>query len=80
MLCKVYLAHETRTITNQLIFIRTVFSIAIKEGMVHEKYYPFANEKEKIRIGTGHKIGLTKEEVQLIENLELDEETSILNY
>ncbi|WP_299623009.1 tyrosine-type recombinase/integrase [uncultured Tenacibaculum sp.] len=67
--CTVYLQQKSRTITNQLIFIRTLFNKAIKQGMVDSKYYPFGGEKEKIRIGSGHKIGLTIEEVEKIENL-----------
>ena len=75
--CASYLMQKTRTITNQLIFIRTVFNIAIKENMVNVKHYPFAGEKEKIRIKSGNKIGLTREEVEKVENLVLKEQTSI---
>jgi len=75
--CTAYLGQKTRTITNQLIFIRTLFNIAIKDDLVDSKYYPFAGEKEKIRIGSGLKIGLTKEEIEKIEALELEPESSI---
>lgn len=76
--CSIYLEHKTRTITNQLIFIRTLFNIAIKEGIINEEIYPFANEKEKIWIkSTSHKIGLTKEEIEIIEKLDLEKESSI---
>jgi len=75
--CTSYLGQRTRTITNQLIFIRTLFNIAIKDGLVDEKYYPFAGEKEKIRISSGLKIGLTKEEIEKIEALELEPESAI---
>ena len=75
--CTSYLGQKTRTITNQLIFIRTLFNIATKDGLVDAKYYPFAGEKEKIRIGSGLKIGLTKEEIEKIEALKLEPETSI---
>tara|TARA_R110002096_G_scaffold434670_1_gene657089 strand:+ start:209 stop:1540 length:1332 start_codon:yes stop_codon:yes gene_type:complete len=75
--CKVYLQHKTRTITNQLIFIRTLFNSAMTEGIVDAKYYPFSGDKEKIKIGSGHKIGLIKDEVEDIENLKLEEDTSI---
>lgn len=68
--CTVYLNQKTRTVTNQLIFIRTLFNIAIKDGIVSPKFYPFAGEKEKIRIGSGNKIGLTIKEVEKIEALE----------
>ncbi len=74
--CSTYLEHKTRTITNQLIFIRTLFNVAIKDGIVAQKYYPFGGEKEKIRIGSGNKIGLTAEEVTKIENLAVESHSS----
>ena len=75
--CTIYLGHKERTITNQLIFVRTLFNVAIRDDIVPSKYYPFAGEKEKIRIGSGHKIGLTIKEVERIEQLELEPGTSI---
>jgi len=75
--CSAYLNQKKRTISNQLIFVRTLFNIAIKEGIVAPKFYPFAGEKEKIRIGSGNKIGLTISEVEKIEALELEEYSSI---
>ncbi|MGS0526425.1 phage integrase SAM-like domain-containing protein [Zobellia nedashkovskayae] len=58
--CISYLEQKTRTVTNQLIFIRTLFNLAINEGIVDAKHYPFSGEKERIRVKSGHKIGLTK--------------------
>ncbi|AUC21153.1 integrase [Polaribacter sejongensis] len=75
--CLVYLGQKTRTITNQLIFIRTLFNNAIKTGIVDSKYYPFGGEKEKICIGSSHKIGLTSNEIEKIEILKLEPNTSI---
>jgi len=75
--CSAYLQQQTRTVTNQLIFIRTIYNLAIKENIVDGKNYPFGGENEKIRIGRGNKIGLTREEIKRIEALELDENTSI---
>ena len=75
--CTAYLQQKTRTISNQLIFIRTLFNVAIKDGAVDIKNYPFAGDKEKIRIGSGHKIGLNKEEIIRVENLNLEKGTSI---
>ncbi|MFB9053081.1 tyrosine-type recombinase/integrase [Formosa undariae] len=69
--CTVYLKQKPRTITNQLIFIRTLFNVAIKNGIVDKKYYPFADQKEKIIIKSGNKIGLNREEIEKIEKLEL---------
>lgn len=71
--CRAYLGQEkTRTVTNQLIFIRTLFNNAIKEGVVDQKHYPFAGEKETIRLGSGNKIGLDREEVKTIEEVKLE--------
>lgn len=75
--CLVYLNHKTRTVTNQLIFIRTLFNVGIKDGIVDAKFYPFAGDKQKIRITSGNKIGLSMDEVEKIENLELIEYSSI---
>jgi len=75
--CTIYLDQKTRTITNQLIFIRTLFNIAIKESIIDIKFYPFANEKEKIRIGSSNKIGLTVVEIERIEALNLEKWSSI---
>ncbi|MEQ8552054.1 MAG: tyrosine-type recombinase/integrase [Cyclobacteriaceae bacterium] len=73
--CLTYLGVKTRTVTNQLIFIRTLFNDAISQGIVDAKYYPFAGEKERIRIGSGLKIGLSREEVELIENFDLERDS-----
>ncbi|SFN65306.1 tyrosine-type recombinase/integrase [Salegentibacter flavus] len=75
--CSVYLNQKTRTITNQLIFIRTLFNIAIKDGIVASKFYPFAGEKERIRIGSSNKIGLTIKEIEKIESLRFEPQSSI---
>ncbi|MDD7885469.1 hypothetical protein [Flavivirga sp. 57AJ16] len=67
-----------RPITNQLIFIRTIFNIAIRNNFIDNTIYPFANEKERIRIkSSNHKIGLTKKEIERIEQLNLPELSSI---
>ena len=75
--CSIYLGQKSRTINNQMIFIRTLFNLAIKEGVVDAKHYPFAGDKHKIIIKQGHKIGLEREEVARIEALELKPGTSI---
>lgn len=75
--CGLYLGHKTRTITNQMIFIRTLFNLAVKDNLVDKKYYPFAGEKEKIKVKSGHKIGLTKDEIHRIEQLNLEKGTTI---
>ena len=75
--CTHRLGHSKRTITNQLIFIRTVYNLAIGDKIVDAKHYPFAGDKEKIRLTSGHKIGLTREEIERIENLDLKSGTSV---
>ncbi len=75
--CSAYLGQSTRTISNQLIFIRTLFNQVITNGDVSEKFYPFAGDKEKIKITSSNKIGLNAEEIKLIEELELEPHTSI---
>ena len=75
--CISYLNHKTRTVTNHLIYIRTLFNAAIKEGIVEAKHYPFAGEKERIRIKPTQKIGLTREEIKLIENVELEKNSAM---
>ncbi|MEQ8925749.1 MAG: site-specific integrase [Fulvivirga sp.] len=74
---KTVLKHSKRSTDNHLILLRTLFNRAIKEGIVDEKYYPFGKKKIKIKIGSGNKIGLTKEEVLKIEHLVLEPETNL---
>lgn len=64
-----------RSIANILMFIRTLYNRAIQEKLAKKESYPFGNEKGKIRIKIPQsvKIGLTKEEITRIENLDLTE-------
>lgn len=75
--CSAYLGHSTRTISNQLIFIRTLFNQVITSGDVDAKFYPFAGDKEKIKITSSNKIGLNAYEIKRIEDLKLETGTSI---
>lgn len=75
--CTSYLGLKTRSIANHLIFIRTLFNEAKAQKLVEDKHYPFAGDKEKIRLGQSQKIGLTKEEVGRIEALVLEPHTQI---
>jgi len=77
LFCKVYLNQKNRTITNQLILIRTLFNLAIKEGYIDIKFYPFSGEKEVIRIGSGNKIGLNKVDIEKIEEMVFDEDSPL---
>lgn len=58
-----------RTIINHLIMLRTVFNLAIKEGIVDAKFYPFGKGKIVIKFPESNKIGLNEEEVRLLEEL-----------
>jgi integrase len=61
-----------RTIVNHLIVIRTIYNIAIREGIVSGKNYPFGNGKMKLKIPQSIKLGLSQEEVLEIEQLQLE--------
>jgi len=69
--CAIDLGQKTRTITNKVVFIRSLFNKAIKNGVVDAICYHFGDGKEQIKFGQTHKIGLTKEEVKKIESLVL---------
>lgn len=75
--CSSHLEHKPRTVTNQLIFIRTLFNSAIKEGIIDATFYPFSGDNEKIKIGTSHKIGLIPTEVERIESLKVEKQSSM---
>ena len=75
--CSVYLGQKTRTITNQLIFIRTLFNKAIRDGVIDPEFYPFGGDREKIKIGSSNKVGLNKEEVERIEYSKYEYNSSI---
>ena len=59
------------TIINHLVVIRSIFSQAIGSEIVDAKYYPFGKSKIRIKFPDSAKLGLTKDEVLLIENAEL---------
>lgn len=75
--CVSYLGQKSRTITNQLIFIRTIYNLAIKANIIDSKNYPFGGDKEVIRIKSGNKIGLNKDEIIRIEELVLERNTTV---
>lgn len=60
-----------RTIVNHLVVIRSVFSQAIKQGATEKKYYPFGKDGISIKFPETAKVGLSSEEVKLIEEVEL---------
>jgi len=61
-----------RSVANHLIIIRTIFNLAVKSNVVEQKYYPFGKEKVKIKLPESIKIGLTAQEVNKIEELQLE--------
>ena len=68
-----------RSIANNLVFIRTLFNKAIAQDLIKEESYPFGkgSAKIKIKFPESIKIGLTIEEIQRIENLDLKDERFI---
>jgi len=60
-----------RSVTNNMIVLRSLFNLAIREGIIDQKYYPFGKGKIKVKIPQSVKIGLDIEEVISIEDLEL---------
>lgn len=62
---------KERTALNHLVVIRSVFSQAIKQGAVEKKYYPFGKDGISIEFPEAQKVGLSSEEVKLIEDVEL---------
>lgn len=62
-----------RTVINTLILIRTVYNRAIKSGVVEQKHYPFGRDKIVIRFPESEKLGLSLEEVRLLEEADLSD-------
>lgn len=60
-----------RSVANHLISLRTIYNIAIKEGLVDSKHYPFGKDKIKIKLPETNKVGLNQEEVKILEELPL---------
>ncbi len=61
-----------RTVVNHLVPIRTIFNRAMREGLVDRKFYPFGKGKIVIKFPQSVKIGLTQEEVKVLEGVELE--------
>jgi len=60
-----------RTVMNYYVCIRTLFNLAITEGIVEQKHYPFGKNKIRIKYPETLKIGLEEHEIRQIEGLEL---------
>ncbi|PIB31427.1 site-specific integrase [Maribacter sp. 4G9] len=71
---KAYLLYERkvaeRTAVNYLMLIRTIYNFARKEYHVDDRNYPFGKGKIQIKFPESEKIGLNREEVQLLETAE----------
>lgn len=66
---------KERTAINHLGIIRSIFSQAIKAGLVDKKYSPFDRDNKDrivIKYPDNNKLGLSLEEVKRIEGLELE--------
>jgi integrase len=68
-----YLKLSERSAVNHWVVIRSVFSQAKKNHVIDEKCYPFGKGKISIKFPDSKKIGLTKEEIQKIEEIRLPE-------
>lgn len=61
-----------RTAVNHIVVVRSVFSFAIKEGVIDERVYPFGRNKMKIKFPESSKIGLTPDEITSLETVALE--------
>ena len=68
---KAQLRLSDRTVANYLMVIQAIFSQAIREGVSDKKYFPFGTEKIRIKLPESQKIGLTREDVEKLESVEL---------
>ncbi|MFT3909762.1 MAG: site-specific integrase [Ferruginibacter sp.] len=66
-----------RSAVNHLVMVRSVFSHAIKDNVTDPKHYPFGKGKVKIKFPDSIKIGLSPEEVEALENVELSDPAQI---
>ncbi len=64
-----------RTVMNHLVVIRSICNKAIKQYSIDSKFYPFGPTKIQIRFPECIKLGLNREEVCKLEELEIDDKT-----
>ncbi|WAC11866.1 site-specific integrase [Dyadobacter pollutisoli] len=60
-----------RTAVNHLVVIRTIYNRAVADGVTDKKNYPFGKGKVVIKFPDSAKIGLTADEVKVLEELDL---------
>ena len=53
-----------------MITIRTIFNLAISRSKAEAKFYPFGKGKYQIKFPETQKIGLTIDEIIILENLQ----------
>lgn len=61
---------SSRTATNYIISIRTIWNMAISEFFVSRDFYPFGKGKYQIKFPETQKIGLNREEIKALESIE----------
>lgn len=66
-----------RTVVNHLVVIRSIFSQAINDNIIDQKYYPFGKNKIQIKFPDSIKISLSTEEVKKLEEVELTKGSSL---
>jgi len=72
--CVSNLSLSERSAVNCLVTVRSVFSHAIKDNIIDDKYYPFGKGKVKIKFPESNKVGLTAEEITKLEETEIKDE------
>lgn len=60
---------KQRTVANYLITIRTIFNLARSSSMAKIDNYPFGKGKYQIKFPETKKIGLTMDEIKILENM-----------
>ena len=58
---------KERTVVNHLVIIRSIYNQAIQAGVADQKNYPFGKGKISIKFPDSKKVGMTKEEIALLE-------------
>ncbi len=66
-----------RSVMNVFVMIRLFYNKAISRKIVDRKFYPFGKDKIKIKYPQTIKIGLDETEIRKIEELDLDQRTSV---
>ena len=66
-----------RTAVNHLVVVRTIYNRAIKEKLVSREHYPFGSGGITIRFPDSAKVGLSRVEVEKLENLDLSYDAAL---